>query len=184
MRVFVVGARMPTHARRGPMLLGRGPTLAVWSVAGLGWLLALSVSPSAAGHPSGCGFPRPQPPVGDRGRVYAIPHGCVRLAVPEDETKLPTVVVRQHDRRGRVVTRRFPLPDWNLDRGDGSVGLCPDGGFAFFVTYPFLTVVSGERYDFGDRGECTSIREALLWTGQLSLLPSLTMTWFTHRPAG
>jgi hypothetical protein len=108
----------------------------------------------------------------------------VRLAVPADETQLPTVVVRQHDRRGQVVTRRFPLPDWNLDRAHGSVGLCPDGGFLFFVRYPFVTVVSGQLYDLGDHGECTGIREALLWTGQLSRLPSLQMTWWTHRPPG
>ena len=62
----------------------------------------------AAGHPSGCAFPRTQPPAGDTGRVYAIPHGCVRL---------------------------------DVDR-------------------------------------------ALLWTGQLSKLPSLRMTWYTHRAPG
>lgn len=117
--------------------------------------------------------------------MYPIPHGCVRLAVPEDESKLPTVVVRQHDRRGKIITRRFPLPDSNLDRADGSVGLCPDGGFLFFVSYPFVTVASGELYDFGDHGECTSVnQEALLWTGQLSRFPFLGMTWYTHRPAG
>lgn len=179
-----VCARRAVGARLVPRLVGRGPTFAVLSIAAVGCLLALFCPSSAAGHPSGCSFPRPQPPVGNKGRVYAIPHGCVRLAVPEDETSLPIVVVRQHDPRGRIVTRRFPLPDWNLDRADGSVGLCPDGGFLFFVRYPFVAVASGEKYDFVDHGECTSIREALLWTGQLSRLPSLGMTWWTHRPAG
>lgn len=183
MRVFVVAAIGAIGARRVRPPWGRR-AFAMSSVAALGCLLTLSLPPSAAGHPSGCAFPRPQPPVGDKRRVYAIPHGCMRLAVPENGRDLPTVVVRQHDRRGRVVTRRFPLPDENLDRANGSAGLCPDGGFLFYARYPFVTVVSGELYDFVDHGECTSLREALLWTGQLSRLPSLTMTWWTHRPAG
>jgi hypothetical protein len=138
---------------------------------------------SAVDHARGCAFPRPQLPVGNTGRVYPIPHGCVRLAVPGDDTVLPTVVVRQHDRRGRVVTRRFPLPDSNLDRAHGSVGICGhDSTYHFFVSYPFVTVVAQELYDFGGRRECaTDVDQALLWTGQLSSLPSMRITWYTHR---
>src|SRR5262245_46013174 len=151
-----------------------------------GLLAAFALAAPAAGHPGGCAFPRSQPPPGDTGRVYAIPHGCVRLAVPSDETHLPTVVVRQHDRRGRIVTRRFPLPDTNLDRAGGSVGICGhDSSYLFVVSYPFVTVVAQEQYDLGDRIECeTDVDRALLWTGQLSRLPSLRMTWYTHRAPG
>jgi hypothetical protein len=148
-------------------------------------LAALSLTPAAASHAKGCSFPRAQPPVGDTGRVYAIPHGCVRLVVPRDDTKLPTVVVRQHDARGRVFTRRFPLPATNLDRANGSVGICGhDSTYLFIVAYPFVTVVAHELYDLGGgRKECaTEFERALLWTGQLSRLPSLRLSWLTHRP--
>jgi hypothetical protein len=147
-------------------------------------LAALSLTPAAASHAKGCSFPRVQPPAGDTGRVYAIPHGCVRLVVPRDDTKLPTVVVRQHDARGRVFTRRFPLPDTNLDRANGSVGICGhDSTYLFVVAYPFVTVVAHELYDLGGRRECaTDFDRALLWTGQLSRLPSLRLSWLTHRP--
>jgi hypothetical protein len=144
----------------------------------------LAMTTRAESHARGCTFPRPQPPVGSTERVYAIPHGCVRLVVAEDERTMPTVVVRQHARNGRVVVRRFPLPDSNLDRAGGSVGICTWAQYLFFVAYPFVTVVTSELYDFGGRGECTGLNESLLWTGQLSSLPSLSMTWYTHRPAG
>jgi hypothetical protein len=116
--------------------------------------------------------------------VFPIPHGCVRLLVPRDDTKLPTLVVRQHDRRGRVLTRRVRLPDTNLDRANGSVGICGhDSTYVFVVTYPFVTVVAQELYDLGGRRDCaTEVERALLWTGQLSAPPSLRVTWFTHRP--
>ena len=149
-------------------------------------LACCALAAPAAGHPSGCKFPRSQPPPGDTGRVYAIPHGCVRLAVPADETGPPTVVVRQHDRRGRIVTRRFPLPATNLHRAGGSVGICGhDSTYVFVVSYPFVTVVAQEQYDLGDRIECEAdVDRALLWTGQLSKLPSLRMAWYTHRAPG
>ena len=148
-------------------------------------MAALTLAPAAWSHAPGCSFPKPQPPVGDTGRVFPIPHGCVRLAVPLDETKLPTVVVRQHDARGRRHIRRFPLPDTNLDRANGSIGLCGhDSTYLFFVHYPLLNVVAHERFDLGDgRRECAiEVDRALLWTGQLSGLPSLSLTWYTHRP--
>jgi hypothetical protein len=146
-------------------------------------LVALSLAPAAASHAPGCSFPRKQPPVGDTRRVYAIPHGCVRLIVPRDETKLPTVVVRQHDGRGRTFTRRVRLPGTNLDRANGSVGICGhDSTYLFVVAYPFVTVVAQELYDLGGRRECaTDVGRALLWTGQLSRPPSLLLQWYTHR---
>jgi hypothetical protein len=124
-----------------------------------------------------------QPPVGDTRRVYAIPHGCIRLAVPRDDTKLPTVVVRQHDRRGRMLTRRVRLPDTNLDRANGSVGICGhDSTYVFVVAYPFVTVVAQELYDLGGRREClTDVGQALLWTGHLTGPPSVLLSWHTHR---
>ena len=149
-------------------------------------LAALCFTPSGAAHPKGCAVPAIQPPAGDTGRVYAIPHGCVRLVVPADESHLPTVVVRQHDERGRIVTRRFPLPESNLDRVAGGIGICGhDSTYLFFVTYPFVSVVAQELYDLGGRTECaTDVDRALLWSGQLSKLPSLRMTWYTHRGTG
>jgi hypothetical protein len=121
--------------------------------------------------------------VGDTRHVYGIPHGCVRLAVPRDDTKLPTVVVRQHDRRGRVFVRRAQLPSSNLDKANGSAGICGhDSTYLFIVRYPFVTVVAHELYDFGGRLECeTDFDRALLWTGQLSAPPSLGISWLTHR---
>jgi hypothetical protein len=153
-------------------------------VAAAATLVALSLTPAAASHAQGCSFPRTQPPVGDTGRVYAIPHGCIRLAVPKDDTRLPTVVVRQHDARGRVLIRRFPLPDTNLDRANGSVGICGhDSTYLFVVAYPFVTVVAHELYELGGgKQECaTDFDSALLWTGQLSRPPSLRLSWLTHR---
>lgn len=148
-------------------------------------LVALALAPAAASHAPGCRFPNPQPPVGSAERVYPIPHGCVRLVVPRvDGTALPTVVVRQHDRRGELATRRFRLPDTNLDRANGSIGICAhDSTFLFTVSYPFLTVVAHELYDLGDgRRECLlDFDAALLWTGHLSRAP-LRMTWYTHEP--
>jgi hypothetical protein len=162
----------------------RGAATGVAAVAVL--LASFALAEPADGHPSGCAFPRSQPPPGDTGRVDAIPHGCVRLAVPADESRLPTVVVRQHDRRGRIVTRRFPLPGTNLDTASGSIGICGhDSSYLFVVSYPFVTVVAQELYDLGDRTDCaTDVDRALLWTGQLSRLPSLGMTWYTHRAPG
>lgn len=157
----------------------RGASLGLAAVA---CLLALSASP-ATGHPKACAFPRAQPPLGDPGRVYEIPHGCVRLALPRDQATLPSIVVRQHDRRGRIITRRFPLPDSNLDRAYGSVGICGrDSTYVFFVAYPFVTVVAQELYELDGRRQCaTDVDRALLWAGRLSPLPSLRMTWWTHR---
>jgi hypothetical protein len=108
----------------------------------------------------------------------------VRLVVPEDETRLPTVVVRQHGPRGRTITRRFRLPETNLDRANGSVGICGhDSTYVFSVAYPFVTVVAQELYDLRGPRECaTDLDRAPLWTGQLSTLPSLRMTWYVHRP--
>ena len=152
----------------------------------VGVLFLLLSAPPAPGHPRGCVLPRKQAPFGSAERVYAIPHGCVRLVVPDDPTKLPVVVVRQHDARDRVVTRRFTLPDSNLDRAHGSIGICRDAAFAFFVSYPFLSVVAANLYDLGaGRRECEAeLDGALLWTGVLTRLPSLSMAWFTHRPPG
>jgi hypothetical protein len=149
-----------------------------------GTVLSLSISPSATGHPRGCVFPQKQPPVGDTRRVYAIPHGCVRLAVPRDDTRLPTVVARQHDRRGRAFIRRVRLPATNLDRANGSVGICGhDSTYVFVVAYPFVTVVAQELYDLGGgRRECAlEVDRALLWTGMLSSPPSFRIQWYTHR---
>ena len=147
--------------------------------------VALSGTSEAVGHPPrGCVGPKPNPRVGDTRRVYGIPHGCVRLVVPRDETVLPTVVVRQHDARGRTFTLRARLPDTNLDKATGGVGLCGhDSTYLFLVSYPFVTVVAQEVYDLGNgRRECaTEVDRALLWTGQLSALPSLRLTWYTHR---
>ncbi len=94
------------------------------------------------------------------------------------------MVVRQHNARGRVSTRRFPLPSTNLDRANGSVGICGhDSTYVFIVAYPFVTVVAHELYDLGGRRECvTGVDRALLWTGQVSRLPSLRLSWLTHRP--
>jgi hypothetical protein len=148
-----------------------------------GTLGVLWLTPSATSHAPGCTFPTSQPPVGDTRRVYRIPHGCIRLLVPRDDTKLPTLALRQHDRRGRAFTRRVRLPDTNLDRANGSVGICGhDSTYVFVVTYPFVTVVAQELYDLGGRRECaTDVDRALLWTGQLSPAPSLRVTWYTHR---
>lgn len=168
---------------RRPLWIPTPSHRALWGLAGLAALLTLGLASPAAAHPKGCALPGAQPPVGDTGRVYAIPHGCIRLSVPPDETRLPTVVVRQHDRRGRVVTRRFALPTSNLDAASGSIGICGhDSSYLFFVSYPFVTVVAQELYDLGGRTECAvDVDRALLWTGQLSRLPSLSMAWYTHR---
>jgi hypothetical protein len=150
------------------------------ALVGLLWLV-----PTAASHPLGCRFPPRQSPVGDTSHVYAIPHGCIRLHVPADDTRLPTVVVRRHDVRGRAVVRRFPLPDTNLDRANGSIGVCGhDSSYLFVVAYPFVTVVAQEQYALDDgRRECASeVESSLLWTGYLSGPPSLRMSWHTHRP--
>jgi hypothetical protein len=157
--------------------------LAALSTTGLGFCVA----PAAMGHaPRACAAPNTQRPVGDTGRVYSIPHGCVRLVVPRDESILPTVVVRQHDARGRTLARRARLPATNLDRANGSVGICGhDSTYLFVVAYPFVTVVAQELYDLGDRRECaTDLDRALLWTGQLSDPPSLRISWYTHRTPG
>ena len=116
--------------------------------------------------------------------MYAIPHCCVRLVVPKDDTRLPTLVVRPHDRSGRLFVRRSRLPDTNLDRANGSVGICGhDSTYVFVVAYPFVTVVAQELYRFGGgRGQCAAdVDQALLWTGQISAPPSLQVTWYTHR---
>jgi hypothetical protein len=99
------------------------------------------------------------------------------------QSKLPTVVVRHHDKPGRTFTRRAPLPDTNLDSGNGSIGICGhDSTYVFFVAYPFLTVVAQELYDLGDgRRECALEVDRALRTGLLSAPPSLCTTWFTHR---
>jgi hypothetical protein len=126
--------------------------------------------------------PKVQPPVGDTKRVYAIPHGCVRLAVPRDDTALPSIVVRQHDRRGRLVVRRARLPDTNLNKANGGIGVCGRESVFYFVAYPFVTVVAQELYDLGEgRRECAAgLDEMLLWTGYISP-PHLPIAWYTHR---
>ena len=153
----------------------------------VGVLLVLAYAPSAASHARGCVFPRPQAKLGSVERVYAIPHGCVRLAVPAETTQPPIVVVRQHDARDKVVTRRITLPDSNLDRAHGSIGICRDQPFVFLVSYPFVSVTAFDEYDLGPGRprECGSeLAGALLWTGVLSRPPSLSISWFTHRPPG
>ena len=146
-------------------------------------LVAVVLTPAASGHAPGCRFPDPQPRVGTVGRVYAIPHGCVRLAVPVDDTMLPTVVVRQHGRNGAAVTRRFRVPDTNLDRANGSVGICGRESIGFAVSYPFVTVFAQELYDFGTRGECAAgLDEMLVWVGHIERTPAAGITWYTHAP--
>jgi hypothetical protein len=161
----------------------RTPVVALLAaMPGLLWLAA----PAAAHAPPGCRIPATSLPDGDTARVYAIPHGCVRLEVSADHTVLPTVVVRRHDARGRVVVGRFPLPARNLDRANGSVGICArDSSFLFLVAYPYVTVVAQEEYDLGDgRRECaTDVDRSLFWVGQLSRPPTLRMAaWYTNRP--
>jgi hypothetical protein len=168
------------------MARGRVPGVAVLSIVVTS--TALSLTPSATSHvPRGCALPKLQPPVGDTRRAYAIPHGCIRLAAGRHDPELPTVVVRQHDRRGRLFTGRVPLPESNLDKAHGSIGICgEDSTFLFFVAYPFITIVAHELYDLGGgRSECAlGLDEALMWTGRLSGAPSLDITWWTHRKAG
>ena len=84
-------------------------------------------------------------------------------------------------------TRRVPLPETNLDGGNGSIGISGhDSTYVFFVAYPFVTVVAQELYDLGDgRRECAlEVDRALLWTGRRSAPPSLRATWYTHRSPG
>lgn len=146
-------------------------------------LVAIVLAPAASGHAPGCRFPKPEPRVGSAERVHAIPHGCVRLAVPLDDRMLPTVVVRQHVRNGATVTRRSRLPDKNLDRANGSVGICGRESIGFAVSYPFVTVFAQEQYDFGTHGECAAgLDEMLLWVGHIGPPPALRITWHTHAP--
>jgi hypothetical protein len=164
------------------------PAVRIAALTALAATVVLSLPHAATGHlPRACVVPTVQRPMGDTGRVYAIPHGCVRLVVPPDESKLPTVVVRQHDERGRVFARRVPLREANLDRANGSIGLRGhDSTYLFFVAYPFLSVVAHDLYDLGDgRRECAlEVDRALLGTGRLSAPPSLRLTWYTHRSPG
>lgn len=165
--------------------LGSGRLLPVSpAVVGLTALLvAIVLTPAASAHAPGCGSQKPQPREGSAGRVYAIPHGCVRLAVPLDDTMLPTVVVRQHARNGATVTSRSRLPDANLDRANGSVGICGRESIGFTVSYPFVTVFAQELYDFGTHGECAAgLDEMLLWVGHIGRAPALRITWHTHAP--
>ena len=86
-----------------------------------------------------------------------------------------------HGGGGTFAVSLCPTP--NLDRANGSIGLCGhDSTYLFFVHYPLLNVVAHERYDLGDgRRECAiEVDRALLWTGQLSGLPSLRLTWYTR----
>jgi len=165
--------------------LGSSRLLAVSpAVVGLAAIVvAIVLTPAASGHAPGCSFPRAQPHEGSAGRVYAIPHGCVRLAVPTDDTMLPSVVVRQHARDGATVVRRSRLPDSNLDRANGSVGICGRESIGFTVSYPFVTVFAQELYDFGTHGECAAgLDEMLLWVGHIGRASALRITWFTHAP--
>ena len=148
---------------------------------------------AAAGHRPGCSLAANKTaPVGHPYRVYVIPHGCVWLELPAD-VDLPTVVVRQHSKQGRVTTRRFRAPNTNLNIADGSLGMAgrpwvarpnarwtPQGEMTFVVRWPFMTITGYEVYSAGGRRAFTDI--GLVWT--LWLSPALRPTWLATRATG
>jgi hypothetical protein len=54
---------------------------------------------------------------------------------------------------GASYLRRSRVPDANLDRANGSVGICGhDSTYVFVVVYPFVSLVARELYDLGGGG--------------------------------
>ena len=177
------------HARKEASTVSPARTVAAVVAAAVMATLGGFTS-SASGHSSGCSFAANKTaPVGHPYRVYSIPHGCASLELPA-KVGLPTVVVRQHTSRGRVITRRFRAPNTNLDIEGGSVGIAgrshvarpsarwtPQGEMTFVVKWPFVTVTGFEVYAPSGRREFTDI--PLAWT--LWVSPTLNATWLAMR---
>ena len=135
-----------------------------------------STAASVAGCPRGV----PAHPVGSVLRVYAIPRGCVWLTIPQPEASIPVLHVRQRDARGRWYSRSFLQPRDPLP--PGADGVCPQETGVFVVAYPFLTVAAGAGQNLGDppKMSCNAdLARMVIWIGELTAAPKLTVTWRT-----